>query len=94
MYRLKKPWTKKTKTKQALSQRVAHLQVPDAGGVEAGGVHLDSGVHVPNVPHVHTVVVIHTAQPAADGVVGDGDGVRVASVLLGRKQVADGRKYK
>lgn len=57
-------------------------------------MHLDGGVQLSHVPHVHTVVIIHTAEPAADRVVGNGDGVWVAGVLVERKQVADGRGEK
>lgn len=83
---------KKKQTKKRSECPCVHLQVPDAGGVEEGRMHLDDGVHLPHIPHIHTVVIIHTAEPAADRVVGNGDGVRVANVLVGRKQVADGRK--
>lgn len=69
----------------------AHLQVPDAGSVEEGRVHLNNAVNISHIPHIHTVVVIHTAEPVADGVIGNGDGVRVMGVLVGRRRVADGK---
>lgn len=85
-------WKPRKTNKKKTQRPCVHLQVPDAGGVEEGGVHLDGGVHLSHVPHVHAVVIIHTAEPAAARVVGDSDGVGVAGVLVGRKQVADGRK--
>ena len=70
----------------------AYLQVPDAGGVEEGGVHLPHPADVSHVPHVQTVVVIDAAEPAAHRVVSHGDGVRETGVRFGAKQVADGKE--
>lgn len=60
--------------------------------MEEGGVHLPHPADVSHVPHVQTVVVIDAAEPAADRVVGHGDGVREAGVRFGAKQVADGKE--
>lgn len=89
---LKLHGTRSSQKKKKTQCLCVHLQVPNAAGVEESGVHLDSSVHFSHIPNIHTVVIIHTAEPAADRIVANSDGIRVAGVLVGRKQVADGRE--
>lgn len=62
-----------------------YLQVPDTGSMEEGRVHLPHPVDISHIPHIQTVVIIYTAEPVADGVVGNSNGVWVTGVLLGGK---------
>lgn len=71
-----------------------YLQVPDTGGVEEGWVHLPHPVNVSHVPHIQTVVIIYAAEPVADGVVSNSNGVWVTDVLLDGKQMSDGREIR
>ena len=60
-----------------------YLQVPDTSSMEEGRVHLPRPVYVSHIPHIQTVIIINTAEPVADGVVGNSNGVGVMGVRLG-----------
>lgn len=55
--------------------------------MKEGRVHLPHPVHISHIPHIQTVVIIHTAEPAADGVIGNGSGVWVTGIRRGVEQM-------
>lgn len=65
----------------------AHLHAPNAGRVVQGRIHLAHLPEIANIPHVQTVVVVDAGQPAVGGVIGHGNRVGIADVLLVGEEV-------
>lgn len=57
-------------------------------------MHLPHPVNISHIPHIQTVVIIYTAEPVADGVVGNSNGIWVTGILLDGKQMSDGREIR
>lgn len=55
-------------------------------------MHLPHPLHISHVPHIQAVVIIYTAEPAADGVIGNGNGVWVTGIHCGVEQMTVGMK--
>lgn len=67
----------------SLSPGSVYLQVPDTRCVEEGRVHLSCPVDVSHIPHIQTVIIIYTAEPVADRIICNSNGVWVTGVCLG-----------